>query len=375
MPVSRFVAIVFLLLVAFFGWTSSDASVSRETVRVAIVKGGESVRIDGDGVLVTLDAADAYGGSFPLTVRRTGGGLSAGGKGCTKVVASASGTVRINGKSYRGLVEIVPGDRGMLAVNELPLEDYLVGLINCEISSQWPMEAVKAQAVIARTYALYQKNTRRAASYHLEATVLDQVYDGCEIEDSRAARGVLETEGEVLTWNGAIIQAFYHSSCGGHTEAAENVWGFPLPYAVGVDCRYCVLTPSVRWEQTISLKRLEAALKAAGLPASGLKGVRAGTRNVSGRLTDVVLETFRGSQSVPAVKFRQAVGYGVIRSTAFTVRDDGGEAAFRGMGFGHGVGLCQWGAKIRAADGFSYREILAYYYPGTLVERRSRYWP
>jgi stage II sporulation protein D len=131
----------------------------------------------------------------------------------------------------------------------------------------------------------------------------------------------------------------------------------------------------VRWEQTISLHKLEDALKGAGLPAAGLRGVRAGARNASGRLTDVVLETARGSQTVPAVKFRQAVGYGVIRSTSFTIREEGEGLAFRGMGFGHGVGLCQWGAKIRAGDGFDYREILAYYYPGTLLERRSSYWP
>jgi stage II sporulation protein D len=344
-----------------------------ETVRVAIVKGEESVRIEGAGASVMLDGSEPYEGSLPLTVRRSGSSLTAGGKGCAKVLASAPRAVRVNGKSYRGQVEIVPSDKGLLVINELPLEDYLVGLINCEISSQWPMEAVKAQAVIARSYALFQKNSRRGAPYHLEATVLDQVYDGCEIEDSRAVRGVYETEGEILTWNGSVIQAFYHSSCGGHTEAAENVWGFPLPYASGVDCRYCVLTPSVRWEQTISLRKLESSLKTAGFPVWTLKGIRPGSRNASGRLTEVLLETSRGSLPVPAVKFRQAIGYGVIRSTSFSVKEEGDGVTFRGMGFGHGVGLCQWGAKIRAADGFDYREILAYYYPGTFLEKRSSY--
>jgi stage II sporulation protein D len=258
-------------------------------------------------------------------------------------------------------------------VNELPLEDYLVGLINCEISSQWPMEAVKAQAVIARSYAIYQKEARKGSPYHLESTVMDQVYDGCEIEDSRAVRGVHETEGEVLTYNGNVIQAFYHSSCGGHTESSENVWGYRLPYVTGVDCKYCVLAPSVRWEQTLSLKKIETLLKNAGIVVSGVKGIKAGRRNASGRLNDVLVLTGRGSQSVPAVKFRQAMGYGIIKSTDFTVKENGDDAFFMGMGYGHGVGLCQWGAKLRASDGFDYREILLYYYPGTLLEKRHFY--
>lgn len=368
--VNRFVAAVLFLVVLVLGaLTAGAASPSQETIRVAIVKGSDSVRVDGAGMQMQLNGGEPAFFSTPMTVRRSGASLSAGGQSCTKLVITSPGIIRINGKSYRGRVEMVPADKGVLVINELPLEDYLVGLINCEISSQWPMEAVKAQAVVARSYAMYQKNSRRGAPYHLESTVLDQVYDGCEIEDSRAARGVRETEGEVLTWNGSVIQAFFHSSCGGHTESSENVWGLPLPYATGVDCRYCVLTPSVRWEQELSLRKIESALKAAGVSVSGLRGVREGFRNPSGRLVDVLLETSRGVDPLPAVKFRQAVGYGVIRSTNFSVKDQGDTLLFRGMGFGHGVGLCQWGAKIRAADGFNYREILAYYYPGTRLEQ------
>src|SRR4029079_7216219 len=100
-------------------------------------------------------------------------------------------------------------ERGLLVVNELPLEEYLVGLINCEISSAWPMEAIKAQAVIARSYAIYQKATRKGAPYQLEASVMDQVYEGADLEDSRAARGVQETAGEVITYDDKVIQAFY----------------------------------------------------------------------------------------------------------------------------------------------------------------------
>jgi stage II sporulation protein D len=273
--------------------------------------------------------------------------------------------VQVNGKRYRGIVEISPMDKGMLVVNELPLEEYLVGLINCEISSQWPMEAIKAQAVIARSYAIYQKEARKNAPYHLESSVMDQVYEGCDIEDNRAVRGVRETSGEVLTYDDKVIQAFYHSNCGGHTEASENVWGYALPYLQGVECSYCLTVPSAKWETTLSLKKLESLLKSSGYQVTGLREIRTGRRNRSGRLVDLSLLSAKGSLSVSPVNFRKAIGYTVIKSTNFDVRTNGDEVSFTGTGYGHGVGLCQWGAKQRAGDGFNYREILSYYYPGT----------
>jgi stage II sporulation protein D len=339
---------------------------------VALLKGVETVTLDGRGVLLTDGNGAPLRFEVPLQVRRSRAGLSVNGRNVSSLVVSAPAAVLVNNRGYRGVIEVTPADKGMLVVNELPLEDYLVGLINCEISSQWPMEAIKAQAVIARTYALYQREVRRNAPYHLESTVLDQVYDGCDIEDNRAVRGVRETAGEVLTYKGAIIQAFYHSNCGGHTEAAENVWGVGLPYLQGVDCRYCLTAPSGRWEQSLSLNRIETQLRSAGYQVSGLKEVRTGMRNRSGRLTDLTLVGARSRQRITAVNFRKALGYGVIRSTNFEARTVGGEVVFTGIGFGHGVGLCQWGAKQRAADGFDYREILAYYYPGTVLEKLNK---
>jgi stage II sporulation protein D len=199
--------------------------------------------------------------------------------------------------------------------------------------------------------------------------VLDQVYNGCEIEDSRAARGVTETSGEVLAYNGSVIQAFYHSNCGGHTEASENVWGFPLPYLQGVDCSYCLGSQSARWEQSLALNRIENLLREGGFDATGLREIRIGRKNGSGRIAELVLETAKGRQTISAVNFRKAMGYTLIRSTNFDVRVTGGEALFRGAGYGHGVGLCQWGAKQRASDGFDYREILSYYYPGARIKK------
>ncbi|KAF0217739.1 MAG: stage II sporulation protein [Geobacteraceae bacterium] len=358
-----------ILLLIIIPGAGKAAMLQPEVIRVALQKGAESVRLDGNGVLVTDGRGEPLRLNFPLEIKRGRDGLFVNGRAVRGLIASAPAFVLVNGKGYRGIIECTHGDKGVVVVNELPLEDYLVGLINCEISSQWPMESIKAQAVIARSYAVYQKEARKNAPYHLESTVMDQVYEGCDIEDSRAARGVKETAGEVLTFGGNVIQAFYHSNCGGHTEASENVWGYPLPYLQGVECKYCIAAPSVKWEQTVPLKKIESLLKSGGYQVFGLKEIKPGRRNESGRLTDLHLFSAKGKQTVPAAKFRMAMGSTVIKSTNFEVRTVEESVLFSGVGYGHGVGLCQWGAKQRAVDGFDYREILSYYYPGTRLEK------
>ncbi len=347
----------------------SGAVLPDDRIRVALVKGVPSVTIDGEGLLALRDNGNPLPLSPPVTVRYVRDGITVDGIVSSRLTFSASSAVYVNGKPYRGLAEVQAGEKGLLVINDLALEDYLVGLINCEISSAWPIEAVKAQAVIARTYAINRRDARRTASYHLESSVIDQVYDGCAIEDSRARRGVSETAGEVLTHGGAVIQAFYHSNCGGRTEASEHVWGMALPYLKGVDCQYCLNSPSTHWEQKLTLREIEDKLKAAGHRVSGITDIRGGARNSRGRLKHVVMVMPRSELALTGDQFRKAVGYGVIKSTNFSVRAANGDVMFSGTGNGHGVGLCQWGAKQRALEGFSYAEILSYYYPGTVLFR------
>lgn len=359
-----------IIVVAFLLITISSAAARPESVRIAIIKGTEAITLDGEDLLAADEKGEPVILHTPCSLRRgTGSLFYVDGRPLRRLTVSSPEKIRINGKNYRGLFDFYPSDKGLLLVNELPLEEYLIGLINCEISSLWPVEAVKAQAVIARSYAIYQKDARRGAVYHLESSVMDQVYNGVDIEDSRAARAVQDTAGEVLTYSGAVIQAFYHSNCGGHTEASQNVWGADLPYLQGVDCRYCLNTPSARWETTLPLEKIELLLKAAGYKAAGLSSLRIGASNRSGRLQDIIVSTSRGDLAIPAVAFRKTIGYSVIKSTNFTVRARGDDLLFSGFGNGHGVGLCQWGSKQRAADGFNYREILSYYYPGVRIEK------
>ncbi len=349
----------------------SDAALSEESIRVAILKNAAVTIVDGEGLLAIRENGEAVPLNSPVLIRSGRGGIVVDGVTYRRLTFSASSAILINGKPYRGIAEVSLFDKGVLVVNELALEDYLVGLINCEISSAWPIESIKAQAVIARTYALNKKNARRTSLYHLESSVIDQVYDGCEIEDSRARRGVTDTAGEVLTHNGGVIQAFYHSNCGGRTESAENVWGARLSYLTGVDCAYCLLTPSTTWEQRLSFRDIEEKLKASGHKVSGVTEIRPGYKNSRGRLKNIVIVSSRGEISVTGDQFRKAIGYGVIKSTNFILKTVNAEAVFTGLGNGHGVGLCQWGAKQRALDGFGYAEILSYYYPGTDLTKFS----
>jgi stage II sporulation protein D len=365
----KHLAFILLFLLAIPAVGKGSSLQHHEMIRVALQKGVESVSLEGIGLLAADENGDLLRDSSSFYVKRVKDGLSVNGRSLRRLTVSAPVYIQVNGKKYRGNVEVFPADKGMLVVNELPLEDYLAGLINCEISSQWPMEVIKAQAVVARSYAFFQREARKNAIYHLEATVIDQVYDGCAIEDSRAVRGVRETVGEVLTYKNNVIQAFFHSNCGGHTESSENVWGFAFPYLQGIDCSYCLSVPSAKWEQTLSLNRIESLLSSSGYQVSGLRDIKPGKRNRSGRVTDLTLISLKGRLTIPAVSFRKAIGYTLIKSTNFDAKIVGDDAVFSGTGYGHGVGLCQWGAKQRAGDGFDYREILSYYYPGARLKK------
>jgi stage II sporulation protein D len=250
-----FLVVALALLVTKPG--TADAAPD-QTIRVAILKNAAVVTVEGDGLLASRENGEALAFAPPVSVMAGPDAVFVNGVAYRRLTFAASSAIIVNGKPYRGIAEISPSDKGLLVVNQLQLEEYLVGLINCEISSAWPIEAVKAQAVIARTYALNRKEARKKAFYHLESSVIDQVYDGCLIEDSRAMRAVSETAGEVLTYKGSIIQAFYHSNCGGKTEASENVWGASLPYLMGVECVYCLTSTNGIWGR---LSRLRTAKK------------------------------------------------------------------------------------------------------------------
>ncbi len=288
--------------------------------------------------------------------------------GTTFTIRSYRKTLSFRGKRYRGSFILKLLDNGKIEViNVLPLEDYLKGVLPWEINPRWPFEALKAQAVAARTYALYhilQKN-----EYDLESTVLSQVYKGASIENPATNMAIEATKGEILTYNGYPILAYFHSCDGGFREVPENVWGVSFPYfARGID-PWCMYHPQ-KWRYTLSLSEITTRLKRAYPFMGSVKKiipVRDGQTVIF-----LLIKTSRGNIKIRTNNFRLIVGPSKIRSAIFTLRKKGNLYIFEGKGYGHGVGLSQWGAYYMARAGKNYREILQFYYPGTRITPISR---
>ncbi len=286
---------------------------------------------------------------------------------------SSPAPLNANGRHYRDRIKILPGpNRSLLAVNELSLEDYLAGVLNSEISSQWPMEAVKAQAVAARTYAVYQMKRRAGALYDVESGVADQVYGGMDREDARAREAVRETGGELLLYAGEPIFAVYHSCCGGKTEPSESLWPGNFPYLRSRECNYCLDSPHFLWNLTVRAEDLRRALGNGFAGTSPVQEVEIVDRSESRRVLQLLVQDEGRRTGISGKDFRRLLGYDALRSTSFVVQKMDDAFVFSGLGWGHGVGLCQWGAKGMAEAGMDYRTILKYYYRDVELRRIRR---
>jgi stage II sporulation protein D len=353
-------AVFILLLIGFVLLPASPAR--SENIRVALAEGQKSVVLQsGAGLVVEGRPLDhgkqklvfgaASAGGFPVRVR------------------SAGEFIQVKGKTYRGWVEIRKQREGLLVINDLDVEEYLQGVVASEIPHDWKYEALKAQAVAARTYALYQKRTAGRKAYHIVATVASQVYIGRRGERPRAAQAVRDTAGLVIEYNGELIPAFYHSSCGGHTENAYELWGIDAPYLRGVDCDCQEISRYGLWEKRIGKKQVIGAMRRLGYAASDILGMDIKGITPAGRVREVVVSTPRGKTYVPAESLRAALGNSIIPSVFYELAVEGDEAVFSGRGMGHGVGLCQWGAEEMAEKGHGFEAILSHYYPGTGLMR------
>ncbi len=276
-------------------------------------------------------------------------------------LGSMKGDLLVMGTRYSGNINVWKGVGGLYIINELPMEDYIKDVVVAEVSSDWDMEALKAQAVVSRTYALYQKRTNAGAVYHIASSVLDQVYKGNN-PDARVTYAVDETRGEILTYEGKPIEAFYHSTCGGKTENAEEVFGKSYPYLKSVEST-CDISPYSVWEKQITSREIEKALN-----VSEIKDIVIKSHTSSGRVKELRIIAGSGSSSISAPDFRKAIGWSRLPSTNFSVHKDADSFFFEGKGYGHGVGLCQWCALKMAREGKNYREILSHFYPGTTIK-------
>ncbi|MGE5279737.1 MAG: SpoIID/LytB domain-containing protein [Deltaproteobacteria bacterium] len=280
--------------------------------------------------------------------------------------------LRIDGRSYRGdLLILRDKDKGLLLVNVVDVEGYLKGVLVHEISSKWPMAALKAQAVAARTYALYQRETMKGKPYDVTADVSSQVYGGSRSEKGRTNRAVNFTAGEVLTYKGKLFPAYFHATCGGMTENASELWNISLaPLAGGRMCSFCSVSPHFFWKTALDRKTIREKLGVLYALKGPLASLAVAERTPTGRVRSLVLKDDAGrSVKISAKDFRQSLGPDRVRSTNFSISVDKDRFVFNGKGWGHGVGLCQWGASGMAHKGYDYEEILVFYYPGAALRR------
>ena len=381
----------------------------RALVRVALATSGRSLTIssldpwelldrDGAHVLVRAPAGEQW------NIERDGRMLRAGRADglhtdwvAGPVVArlADTGVLVENGKRYRGELHVSAADSGLVIVNRLPLEDYLLGVVPLEIGPRAPAEsaAVQAQAVAARSYADVRIGAGTSVSYDLTSTVLDQVYGGVDAETAVGTKAVESTRGLVLKYAGRVVSAPYHSSCGGVTAEPQEVWhSDSVPYLKsvsdripGTDRYYCDIAPNFQWMRTFTASQLDADIARylasytsvpGGTPGTA-RDVSVASRTPSGRVGLLTITTSRGNFALRGNDIRfvlRAPSGEILNSTYFSVETtmgpDGRLAALvvHGTGNGHGVGMCQWGAIGRARAGQDFRTILATYYPGTTVE-------
>jgi stage II sporulation protein D len=272
---------------------------------------------------------------------------------------------RSHGWSVSGVLEIFNQGTTLLAVNRVDLEAYVAGVVSSEISPNWHSEALKTQAVAARTYVLNKKITALEQKFDVVASVQDQVYTGRSLVNQAIRKAIRETSGMVVTYEKRPIFAAYSSTAAGPTEDAMNVWDADLPYLKGVDCPFDEESPRFEWEATVGLRDLEDHLRKAGYAVGTIATFIPLSFTRAGRVNDIRMLHSKGELILRGQDFRKAVGYSVIPSTQFSIAGIGREVIFSGRGAGHGVGMCQWGAKEMAELGYRYESILQYYYPGT----------
>lgn len=369
-----------------------------DTARVTVSSDAELELVSSDGSVRSARAGAAVAfraGEGRIEVEADGRSLGEFDRPIT--VRTRSGApVRIGETAYRGGVVIRPSEAGRLtAINTVELEQYLLGVVPHEIGHrpEAEIEAVKAQAIAARTYAISHLGNRSRLGFDYYATVSDQVYGGTANEGDVASRAVRETRGEIVTHRGQPILAFYHSTCGGRTAAVDQVWQrSPLPYLKsesdmipGGDRAYCEMSNRYRWTESWRSDEL-ARILSAGLAAhhrepardiARIEEIVVTERTPSGRVGTLRITADGRSHDIPGDSVRWVLRPEpgrLLNSSLFELEVDRQQGAVqavsvRGGGWGHGIGMCQMGAIGRAAAGQDYRRILAAYYRGTDVVR------
>jgi stage II sporulation protein D len=306
------------------------------------------IRRSGSKLVLASNAGDLLTAPAPLTVR-----------------PAAAGGLSFNDRRYRGAFTFIASPETsdkVTLVNQVSTEDYLYGVLPAEMATGWPLEALKSQAVAARTYALANLGRRAALGFDLFDTTADQVYKGFTSEQQDCSAAVDATRGQVLTYQEKPIAAFFHASSGGETDDAQAVWGENLPYIQGV--KDLDPSPHASWTSSFTAAQLKTAISGLGQEVGDLKELTVSTYTPHGRARWLRARGSAGEATVDANKLRMRLS---LKSTRYKLTASGGGFKFDGGGWGHGLGMSQWGARTYATQGQVYQDILARYYAQTTL--------
>lgn len=354
---------------SFFLWIIliAPAQAAME-LRVAIEDGVSRVKVGSSTNAIVRDSAGKEVGELSAMNAfnaQSGGSSVTLGKwrsGSLWIEPKDNGFVWIGSRWYRGKTQLVATGKGIIAVNHVDLDQYLYSVLGAEMSASWPIEALKAQAVAARTYALYKKATGGTDTYDVGDTTKWQVYKGVESEAQSTQEASNATAGEVMVYGGKVILAVFHSASGGHTENVEDIWtGDSLAYLRGVP-DYDMGAPVYQWTKTFSAGEIGRRIGGVGAVTS----MTPERTTPNGRIITMLVRGSAGSKRVSGADLRKVLE---LRSTLFTVSKSGGSFQLNGRGFGHGLGMSQWGAHNLAQQGSNYQQILSHYYQNATLSK------
>lgn len=262
-------------------------------------------------------------------------------------------------RNYRGSISFRVNDGKLDIVNNVEIDDYLKGVLPKEMSPEFPMESLKAQALCSRSFAINNYNKFIKKGYNLDDTTRSQVYFGKDVEEKSTDTAVESTLGEVIKYDGKVAETIFCASSGGYTVSSAEAWGGnSIPYLISKEDPYSTHP----WQYTLKSGDLKK------LNLTDVYGAKLELNN-SNRVNNIIFNTSKGDRTILAKDFRSKIGNTLIKSTLFDINCENGNVIISGKGYGHGVGMSQYGAVEMAKKGNTYKDIIDFYFPGTNIEK------
>jgi len=368
--VSKTLIVVGALVAAALLLALPGTATASGAIRVAVLESARAAELTGSRIEISevsgcSTCAVRTWRADVVHARARGALVEVDGRRAGAFVLASDHPIRINGREYWGRLELLRQGDGFAVVNELPLEDYLVGVLRAESDERWPIEALRAQAVVARTYAAYHRRINAAKPYHIVASTANQQYAGRVPATSPFWEAVRGTDGQILLWEGDLFPAFYHTESGGFTEDPRTVFAARnMPALRAIRDEFAGASPHYAWSFQLPLTEMSAALRRTAYDVGAVTAIEVVERTPSLRAVWVAVRGTRGVARLRGSDLRRILGYDTFKSTLFAVTVDDRVVRFTGRGWGHGVGMSQWGAKGMAEQGYEAHQILTYYYPG-----------